>query len=515
MIFLNPWVLFGLIPLYFIYKKHINTEAKRQIHLLYLALFFMLFAISRPALIHNELNQKFKAADYIVALDASYSMQADDLQPSRYIVAKLAIKKLLELHPKDRFTLFAFTSNALLISPPTTDTPLALQALDTLNPHYILTKSTNLLHLFETVAKISQQKKKLIIFSDGGDEHDIHKLITLLKQNAITPYIVATATHKGAVLKKNGKYIKDTHSALVVSKINPMLKDLAAASHGKYYELTSQSVIDKLSNDLRDNTDKKELTMQVKSYRELFFIPLGIALFLYFIAVTKIHQLFIFLPFFLLPYKVDAGMLDFIYLQNAHKQFQQKQYHQAALNFAELEPSVASYYNTATAYYKAGEYKNALHYFRQIKTADAKIKQAIFYDIANCAVHLKKYDIAKIYYVKALALGKDNDALFNLRLLQKQRYKTSKDVLKNERHKQKNQHKSSKEQKEQKSQSESKGASSSNRKSIQSTNGQGGTTKKQKTSILIKQKNRPNKYKMAYKAYEIINKGYANEKEPW
>lgn len=515
MTLLNPWVLFGLVPLYFIYKKHISIEAKRQIHLLYLALFFMIVAASRPALTHNVVNQKFNAENYIVALDASYSMQANDLKPSRYTLAKKAIKKLLKLHPKDRFTLFAFTSNALLISPPTTDTTLGIQALDSLNPNYILTKSTSLLHLFKTVSKISQQKKKLIIFSDGGDEHDLGRLVSLLKKNNITPYMVATATHKGAVLKKDGKYIKDTHAVLVVSRINPMLKDLVNASNGKYYELTSLNIINKLSDDLREDTDKKDRIIKVQSYQELFTIPLVIALFLYFIAVTKIHQLYIFLPLILLPYKANAALLDFYHLTNANKNFKQKQYHQSALDFSKIEPSVVSYYNIATAYYKAGEYKNALRYFTQIKTAHKNIKQAILYDIANCAVHLKKYDAAKDYYIRALALGEDKDALYNLRLLQKQKLKTSKNIAKKESHKQSHKQKQKTKQKEKKSQSKSKGASSSNRKSIQSTNGQGGNKKKQKTVSLIKQKNKQNKYKMAYKAYEIINKGYANEKEPW
>ncbi|WP_457744348.1 VWA domain-containing protein [Sulfurimonas sp.] len=514
MTLLNPWVLLGLIPLYFIYKKHINTEVKRQVYILYLALFFMMITASRPALTHNKIDQKFNAEDYIIALDASYSMQANDLKPSRYILAKKAIKKLLKLHPKDRFTLFAFTSNALLISPPTTDTALGMQALNTLNPNYILTKSTSLLHLFESVAKLSLQKKKLIIFSDGGDEHNLGELVNLLKKNNITPYIVAMATNKGAVLKKDGKYIKDKHAALVVSRINPMLKDLVHASHGKYYELTSLNIINKLSDDLREDANKKNLTIKVQSYQELFAIPLAIALFLYFIAVTKIHQLYIFLPLILLPYRADAALLDFYHLANANKDFKHKQYHQSALNFTKVSPSVASYYNIATSYYKAGEYKNALRYFTQIKTAHIKTKQAILYDIANCAVHLKKYDTAKDYYIRALALGEDKDALYNLHLLEKRRLKTSKNVAKKESSKkQKNKNKTK--QKQKKSQSKSKGSSSSNRKSIQSTNGQGGNKKKQKSILFVKQKNQQNKYKMAYKAYKIINKGYANEKEPW
>jgi len=513
MTLLNPWALFGLIPLYFIYKRQSQSaEYVKQKRLLYLSLLFMILALSRPALTQHSSDQKIDAQDYIVALDASYSMQADDLHPSRYIMAKRAIQKLLKLHPKDRFTLFAFTSNALLIAPPTTDSALAMQALNALNPEYILTKSTSLLQLFKSVAKISKEKKKLIIFSDGGEEHDLVKLTNILKENHITPYFVATATTKGAALKKDGKYLKDIHAALVVSRINPMLQDLAKATHGGYYQLTSLTVINQLASDIEDKTEAKELTFKVKSYQELFVIPLAIALFLYFIAVTKIHQIYLLLPLLLLPYKADASLFDFYHLKEANKNFQHKHYHQAALEFTQLSPSVKSYYNIASAYYKAGEYKNALRYFTRIKTSDRSIKQAIFYDIANCAVQLKKYDEAKEYYIKALALGYDSDALYNLNLLRKQRRKTSNNIMQKKSSKEKTRkQKSSKKDKANKD----RGSSNSNRQSIQSSNGQGKSKKKEKSSLLVKQKNRANKYKMAYKAYEIINKGYSNEKEPW
>jgi Ca-activated chloride channel family protein len=515
---LNPWVLFGLIPLYFIYKKHITSEPTRQHYLLYTALFFMIVAASRPALTQSSSEEKFNIQDYIIALDASYSMQADDLEPSRYIMAKKAIKKLFKLHPQDRFSIFAFTSNALLISPPTTDTMIGMQALDALNPEYILTKSTSLEHLFETVAKVSTKQKKLIVFSDGGDEHNIATLTSLLKKNNIIPYFVATGTQRGAALKKDGKYLKDAHAALVISRINPMLKDLANASSGKYYRFTSLDVIDTLSDDISSNADNKELTLKVTSYKELFTIPLAIALFLYFIAVTKIHQLYIFIPLLLLPYKSEAALLDFHYLCKANESFKEHKYHLSAVNFSKLEPSVKSYYNTGVAYYKAKEYKNALRYFTQIRTKDQKLKQALYYNIANCAVHLKKYDAAKDYYIKALALGEDADALYNLRLLQKMQLKTTKNLFtKNSTPKQEQQKENSKkEQKQKNAQSKNRGGSSnSNHKSIQSTNGGSGNKKKQKTAIIVKQKNKANKYKMAYKAYEIINKGYADEKKPW
>lgn len=518
MVFLNAWILFGLIPLFLIYKRHSRPEKSRQIKLLYASILFMLLAIAQPALKNSVSDQKFDSQDFIIAIDASYSMQADDLKPSRYELAKQAIIKLLQMHLKDRFTLFAFTSNALLLSPPTTDSAITIEALQTVNPNYILTKSTNLSSLFKTVAKIDSKKKKyLIVFSDGGDESDVSKLAEILKKNNITPFFVATATQKGAALKKEGKYLRDIHSSLVVSKINPLLEDLASLSGGKYYELQSLNTVDTLSKDITKEEGQKQQSLKVQSYKELFYIPLMIATILYFLSVTKLHQLYLFLIALVLvfPNKADASLLDFYYIYKADQNIKQAQYDKAAQEFQNITPSVYSYYNIATSYYKAGQYKNALRYYTQIKTTNRAIKQAIFYNMGNCAVKLKQYDRAKEFYINALALEVDKDALFNLNLIRE--LKTQKEppkpgAQKNPQNKKKSEQKKQQDKKQQNKSSQS----SSNRESQESTDGSGGEKKKTKAGSVKKESShKQNNYKIGYKAYEIINKGYADEKEPW
>ena len=517
MVLLNAWALFALLPLWLLYRRHIKQTNTRQIKLLYLSLLFMIIALSEPALKNAPTKQNFNSQDYIIAIDASYSMMAEDIKPNRFEAAKKAIAKLLKLHPKDRFTLFAFTSNALLISPPTTDTAIAIDALDTLNPKYILTKSTNLENLFETIGKVSFKKKKLIIFSDGGDDTDVAKLVSALKRNHITPYFVATATSKGAPLKKDGKYLKNIHNELVISKINPALQDIASLSGGKYYELTSKGVIEELSRDISDTTETKKSELQVQSYKELFAIPLFIGIALFFVSITKFHQLLPLLLLTLLPYKAQAGILDFYCLDQAKQSYASKHYKEAARCFEHLRATPQSTYNAATAYYKAGMYKKALTLYSRIKTHHAKLKAAIYYNMGNAAAKLKMYDQAKRYYRYALALDpNDKDALENLLAIGSLHDKKSdmpqraaKSAQK-KKPKQKSQKEANEENKKQK-----QGGSSQN-SSSQSSQGAGGMKKKKvQEGSVIKAKKRPNNYKMGYRAYEIINKGCADEKEPW
>ncbi len=515
MLLLNAWILFGLIPLYFIYKKQSSKKISKRIRLLYISLFFMLLAASRPAINNAFVNQKFASQDFIIALDASYSMQANDLIPSRYIMAKKAIKKLLKSHPKDRFSLFLFTSNTLLISPPTTDTAITILALDSINPKYILTKSTSLKKLFQTITKVPLKQKKLIIFSDGGDEHDILKLTEIAKKNNIIPYIVATATQKGAPLKQANHFLKRPDNSLVISKINPTLKDLANSTNGKHYELSSLHVIDTLSNDLQ-NTTATQSQIKVHSYKELFYIPLGIAILLFFISITKLSNFFLLIPLILfMPKYANASLLDFYQIKKAKTFYTLKQYKKAAFTYQKVTPSVNSYYNIATSYYKAGAYKTAMRYYMQIKTKNPKIKQKVFYNMANCAFKLKKYDEAKRLYIDALVLGKDEDALYNLNLIKKLHLKTNENVAKMLPKKESSRQQKKQIGKKEKKKSTNKNASGSNRSSNKSTNGGGGNKKKKRPTITKKQKTKLHNYKIGYKAYEKINKGYSDEKEPW
>ena len=516
MTLLNAWVLFGLIPIYYIYKKH--TTPSKQTKLLYLSLLFMFLAIARPAYENAYVKENFNSHDYIIAIDASFSMQADDIKPTRYILAKQAIKKLIKEHPKDRFTLFAFTSSTLLISPPTTDYEISMMALDALNPNYILTKSTDLKNLFTMIAKLPMKQKNLIIFSDGGDERGLQALVNIVKKSSITPYIVATATKRGAALKKDGKYIKNVKDSIVISKINPMLIDLVNASKGKYYQLKTLDDITALSNDLRTQQTKKE-TIEVKTYKELFFIPLFFAIILFFLAVTKFAQkIFIFIPLLLLsPLPSKAGVLDFYHLSQAKQAYSEKNYKESAAMFTKTSPSPKSYYNIATAYYKAGAYKEAVKYYMQIRTKDRLLKHKIYYNLANAAVKLKKYDKAQDYYIYALALYEDADALYNLNLLRKMHLKTTKDVSKMLPHNQSNaqENKQQKNSQKKKKQSAGKSKNASGNSSKSGSGAASSKKSKQKIQKLKASKKRKGNYRFTYKAYEKINKGYTDEKEPW
>ncbi len=532
MSFLYPFVFFLFAPLYFLYKHNETPTSrykKREKLLLFLSLAFILLALARPVLLDTLNKQKFDSQDFIIAIDASFSMQADDLQPTRYEVAKGKLKEILTALPQNRFAIFAFTSNAILISPPTTDTAISLLALEALDPKFILTKGTSLKELLKTISKVSHEEKKLIIFSDGGEERDLEVLVDLAKKNKIIPFVVATGSKNGALLSQDDKKLKDEKNNLVISRINPILKDFAMLSKGAYYLLDSQNsnVASKIMADMRNDKDKsRKADISVLSYTQLYYFPLLLSIIFFLMAVTKIHQIYVFLPLLFFPNQADSSLLDFYHIEKANGEFEKASYARSAQEFEKATPSPWSYYNRGVSLYKAKNYKEAAEIFASVQTKDEKLKQKIFYNLGNCAVKIGKYERAKIYYRKALNLGEDADSHFNLTLLYRLDLKEKADVSnmfpknevekKTDANKKENLKKDKEKQEKEKQEKSGSSSSKANQKAAQSSNGSSDSQgKKEKKALKKTDKTIDSKYKIGYKAYELINKGYTDEKRPW
>jgi Ca-activated chloride channel family protein len=135
--------------------------------------------------------------------------------------------------------------------------------------------------------------------------------------------------------------------------------------------------------------------------------------------------------------------------------------------------------------------------------------------MGNAAFLLKKYDKAKQLYINALLLGEDKDALYNLNLIKRLHLKSHTDVAKMLPKKEPQQEKKATNKQEKKNSKKAKASAGSSGSSKQSSTGNS-QTKKQQTQRKTKQtRPKANNYKLGYKVYEQINKGYSNEKEPW
>ncbi len=510
MTLLSPLFLWLLSPLLLLFwyrdKKLFQTT-----HLIILMLITL--ALSRPVIKQGVEEQAIEAKSFIIALDVSYSMKAKDLNPDRYTFAKKTIFSLLEMNPTDNIMLIAFTSNPLLLSPPTTDHRLIAIALESFNLEYILTRGTSLKKLFNKVASMKGMSKNLILISDGGEEKDLEKLSHLINKADISLTILGLGSQKGSTIgNSDGTLLKDKEKHLVISRINPLLEQLASQTQGSYLTASStpSSTAKALYTALHQEDDTELLSKKQHKYSELYQLPLLVAILLFLLLHTRAVK-YLLLMFTLLGVNVEASFLESYYLDRAYASYEKKDFNTTQTYLSKLTtPSLQSQFAQANTYYQQGNYKKALKTYLSIRSTSTTIKQTLYYNIANCYAKQEQYEKAKRYYTKTLQLGEDKDAKANLKLVALLASKKEAELgIAHPKSQSSNSSKGkAQEKKEEKMQKEDEPSSGS---------GEGGeknNTKEQEKSKLILDLNQE-KHPLSSKVYELINRGYIHEKQPW
>jgi len=487
-------------------KGHIVTST----HIV--VLFLVLLSLSRPIIENTFQKASVDAKDIIIALDVSYSMQAKDIKPSRYAFAKKTIAELLKVNPSDNVMLMAFTTNPLLLSPPTTDHRLINIALESLNPKFILTKGTSLQKLFTKLSTMHIGHKNLLLITDGGEEHELEKLSSLVLSSNVSLTILALGTTSGTtVTKEDGSYLKDKKGNLVISRINPLLESLASVTGSTYIEASNSPSLSakKISQVLQDNSRKTQEAQKLqKHYLELYQIPLSLAILLFLLVHTRAVKYLLFL-FTFFGFQVHASTLDTYRLSQAYAYYEKSDFNNTMQKLKEIKTrSLQSQMMLANTYYKQKNFKKAIKIYKSIHSTSMRVKQNLYYNIANAYARQEVYTKAKMYYTKALQLGLDADATHNLKLIVLLEDKKNKGLGIAHPKSQDGSSAQSESQDKKKSKNEDEPSSGSGGA------GENSEQKKQKKSKLLEDKN-PQKHPLSSKVYELINKGYIHETQPW
>ncbi len=511
MTLLNPSFLWLMLPLALLLWSS-SRKLVTFVHLIILML--IVLALSRPVQEQALQKASIEAKDIIIALDVSYSMKAADISPTRYDFAKETISALLQQNPADNIMLMAFTTNPLLLSPPTTDHALINVALQNLNPEFILTKGTSLETLFKKLASMKIGHKNLILMTDGGEEDNLEQLTTLVKNADISLTVLALGTMRGSTVKnKDGSLLKDKEDNLVISRVNPLLASLTSSVSGSYFTAssTAQTTAEKINDALQKNERKvQNVEKMQRHYLELYQMPLSLALLLFLMLHTRAVK-YLFILFAFLGLQAEAAMLDNYHLDLAYKNYEKADFNETRAELKQIEiRSLQSQIVLANTYYKLREFKKAIQVYKSIRSTSSPIKQQLYYNIANAYAMLESYDKAKIYYTKALQLGEDADAKYNLQLVALLSDKKSASLgIAHPKSQDSSSSKSeSQEQDDKESKSEDEPSSGSG------GGGESQTQKEQKKSKLLSDGSQE-QHPLGSKLYELINEGYIREKQPW
>ncbi|MDA7817998.1 VWA domain-containing protein [Sulfurimonas sp.] len=421
----------------------------------------MIVALAEPVIKDGVVKIKAKSADIMIALDISDSMLAEDVYPNRLELAKQKALTLLDESPNERIGVVAFAKNSYLVSPLSFDSSAVAFLLKQLDTSSITEKGTDFLSVLNVVSKAQAKKEKkyLLILSDGGDKNDFSAEIEMAKDEGIKVFILGVGTKKGAPIKlSDGSFIKHKGD-IIVSKLNKAIVDLATKTGGVYIQSTTSSEdIKTMFREITRLSDEKELkSEEIPRYTQLFYYPLGFALFLLLFALSSFrkkssHTLAITL--LLVSFSelhVEASMLDFLDLSKAKEAYENGNYEESAnlyKSYANDTSSAEANYNTGNSYYKQEKYDEALEAYTKANFSSAEHRARNFSNIGNTHVKNAKEDSlqkAVEAYEESLKLKEDKETRENLeevkKLIEKQKEdsKDDKDQDKNKKDDKENQ----------------------------------------------------------------------------
>ena len=400
---------------------------------LFLSLIFMIIALARPVT-NEKINEiKTNLNPLIIALDVSKSMKAIDLYPNRLELAKQKLLNILESSKTEAIGVILFAKSSFLLSPITEDFNSLKILINSLDTGMNFDNGTNIFSTLETAKKLLKDysNKNLLILSDGGDKENFEKEINFAKENNIKVYVLALATQKGSAIKEeNGNFLTDKNGKIVNLKLNYKIKELSLKTGGGYIEYSlDKSDINLILDDLNKKSTKENFeNKKHKSYIELFYYPLFIAVLLLLIAFSSIPSLKrIKLPIFILFFSfnftnsrlIASSIFDFKTIKEANQAYENQDYIKASKELEKLDSNEFRDYNLANSLYKENKFKEAIDIYKNIRTSSNDLEFKRLHNLGNSYAKNSDFKNAVDSYEKALKLKNDSKTKENLQLIKK------------------------------------------------------------------------------------------------
>ena len=308
------WLLLLLLPLGYLLKSRgdelsgvFSKEVLQKIKLknsalskkwrnvfMLLAIALSIVALARPQIDNGEIKVKSSFINVVTAIDMSKSMFANDVYPNRFEFAKKKFFDSLDYFKNTKIALMGFSTQTFLISPLTQDFSSLKFLGKNLNLDYLNLQGTDILTVLKSSNELfgEEQKKILLMFTDGSDQKEFSKEIAYAKEHNIVLFIYNIGTKKGGVIKDKNGILKDKKGDIVVVKRTDKIKELAMQTGGAYmnYSLAKGDI--KLLADTIQNSfkAKEEQNSTIKDRRELFYYPLALAMLFYLMSLFSIPK---------------------------------------------------------------------------------------------------------------------------------------------------------------------------------------------------------------------------------
>lgn len=357
-------------------------------------------------------------AALVILLDASRSMDAADVKPSRLERAKLKISDILAQRGSGQTALIAYAAEPYVVSPLTVDAKTIQSLVPALSTDIMPAQGSRVDRAIAKALELLNNagaRGHLLLISDGVDESLISQCRTLLQGSGVGLSAIGVGSSSGAPIPGDSGFLKDQSGNIVLVKLeSDQLQALARANGGLYADMAVDDsdiapVLELLSQP-GQSLEETELTSdQWREEGPWLLLPLLVLGALLFrrgvLAVTLCIGL-------TLPPQ-DALAYDWVdFFRNSDQRgaaaFEAEQHAEAAVQFKNPEWRAA-------AEYRAGNYARAEKLLSDIDTAEAH------YNRGNALVKQSKLQEAQNAYKRALEIDPAHeDARYNLQLLEQQ-----------------------------------------------------------------------------------------------
>jgi Ca-activated chloride channel homolog len=188
-----------------------------------------------------------QGVDVVLALDASLSMLAQDVKPSRLEVMKQEVRRLRAIAGADRVGVLAFAGRSYILTPLTVDAGALNLFLDNLDPSVVGQQGSSLARTIRQgvsllEASTSGSDRALIVMSDGESHEPVEDIIAAAKtaqETGVALITVGFGTELGATIPEeiDGQVAphRDENGAIVTTRYSPEnLRAAADAAQGTF-----------------------------------------------------------------------------------------------------------------------------------------------------------------------------------------------------------------------------------------------------------------------------------------
>lgn len=239
------------------------------------ALAMIVVAIARPRSSEEMERVDTEGIDIVLAMDVSTSMLARDLTPDRISASKDIAIEFIAQRPTDRMGIVVFAGESFTQCPLTTDRATLINLMKEVQTDLIEDGTAIGNGLATAVARMKDSDAKsrvVILLTDGVNnrgEISPQMAAEIAKTYGVRVYTIGVGKEgmaKYPVYTPWGVQLQDVK----VEIDEPLLKEIADATGGKYFRATDNTTLAEIYNEINQMETGKTTITNMVSYEELF-----------------------------------------------------------------------------------------------------------------------------------------------------------------------------------------------------------------------------------------------------